>query len=176
MADLATPALDLERLAWRTRAGELGSVTGLVRERAGRRVAEFDLTRSLAWRLAGSVRSLEVEQGSRSTIERGELIVRTPELAGTGAPEVRGAHWSFARPSVSEPAESGARCVLVLLALGELELLELELEPDPLDPARALLAHGAQRFVARAAGAPVAWALEYRSGEHVLFRTRGSVP
>lgn len=176
VADLATPTLDLERLAWRTRAGELGSVVGLVRERAGRRVAEFDLSRSLAWRLAGSVRSLEVEQGSRSTIERGELSVRAPELAGTRAPEVRGADWSFARPSVSEPAESGARCVLVLLALGELELLELVLEPDPLDPAYGLLAHGAQRFVARAAGAPVAWALEYRIGEHVLCRTRGSVP
>ncbi len=176
VADLATPERDLEHLAWRTRAGELGSLAGLVRERGGRRVAEFDLTRSLAWRLAGSVRSLEVEKGSRSTLERGELFGRAPELAGVGTPKVDGSDWSFARPSLAEPAVGG-RCVLALLDLDELSLLELVLEPEALDPGR-LRARGAQRFVARAraAGAPVAWALEYRVGEHALFRTRGSLP
>jgi hypothetical protein len=86
-----------------------------------------------------------------------------------------GGDWRIARPSL---AVGGASFVLGLLALHDLERLELPLEPDPADPAGALRARGAQRFVASKAraDAPVAWELEYRIGGNALYRSRGSVP
>src|SRR5262249_53985133 len=81
VAELSTAPADLGRIAWRTRTGELGSCAGVQAERGGRRVAEFDLSSSLAWRLAGSVRSLLVEKGKRP-IESGEILARLPEVPG----------------------------------------------------------------------------------------------
>ena len=173
VADISTAPAELERLAWLTRAGEPGSCGGRVGERGGHRVAEFDLSRSLAWQLTGSVRRMFVEKGERATVT-GELVARTPELAGSGAPIARSGDWSFARPDLVGPVESGARFVLALLDLESLEEVELVLEPDPEDPVGSLLARGAQRFAA--AHAPLAWTLEYRVGEHALYRTRGSFP
>jgi len=180
VAELATAPREIERLAWRTpaaesaRSGDSGSWRGFVSERGGRRVAEFDLERSLEWRLAGSVAALLVKNGVRE-IERGELLTRLPEIPGPLVPLVVGGDWRFGPPELDV---EGGRFVLGLLALHDLELLELPLEPDPDGPAGALCARGAQRFVAHKARgeAPVAWELEYRVGPHALYRNRGSVP
>jgi hypothetical protein len=180
VAELATPPRELEQLAWRTpaaeaaRSGDSGSLRGFVSERGGRRVAEFDLEASLAWRLSGSVAALLVKNGVRE-IERGELLARAPEIPALASPEVVGSDWRFARPGL---ADAGAALVLGLLALHGLERLELPLEPDPAGPVGALRARGAQRFVTSHArpGAPVAWELEYRVGPHVLQRSRGTAP
>ncbi len=183
VAELATTPREIERLAWRTpaaesaRAGDSGASAGLVRERNGRRVAEFDVGRSLAWRLAGNVAALLVKNGVRE-IERGEVLAYLPGVPGADAPVVSGGDWCFAEPRLDREREPGACFVLGLLALDDLQRLELPLEPDPAGSVRGLRARGAQRFVARKArvGAPVAWELEYRIGEHALFRSRGSVP
>lgn len=183
VAELASQPREIERLAWRTpaaeaeRAGDSGSCTGLVRERSGRRVAEFDLGRSLVWRLTGSVAALLVKNGVRE-IERGELLARLPAIPGAGAPRIAGGDWCLAEPALDREREPGARFVLGLLALDDLEHVELPFERDPAGPAGELRARGAQRFVASKArsDAPVVWELEYRVGEQALYRSRGSVP
>jgi hypothetical protein len=180
VSELATAPREIERLAWRTpaaesaRSGDSGSVRGHVGERGGRRVAQFDLERSLEWRLSGSVAALLVKNGVRE-IERGECLAHLPEIPGAPLPAVVGGDWRF-QPSHMDVA--GGSFVLGLLALDDLEQVELPLEPDHAGPAGALMARGAQRFVARQArqDGPVAWELEYRVGPNVLYRSRGSVP
>lgn len=178
VADLTSAPEELEQLGWKTREGEGGALRGHVAERGARRVAHFDLSDSLAWRLSDSVRVLEV-LGGVSPIERGELLARLPELPGLSelpdgaTPRVERDDWLFAPSRAAETLEPSGRYVLTLLALDELELVELTLEPGP----GGLRARGAQRVAARASGeAQVVWSLEYRIGEHALFRTRGSVP
>jgi hypothetical protein len=174
VAELSTAPRELEQLAWRTRAGAQGASAGRIAEVGGRRVAEFDLSASLSWRLAGEVRSLEVSNGVRP-IERGELVARLPELAGT-APEIEGSDWLFPEPGVDRPPEPEGSFVLSLLALSDLELNEIRLEKQS-DGEGRLRARGAQRIVARKmAAAPIAWTLEYRIGAQALLRARGSVP
>jgi hypothetical protein len=168
VADLATSARELEVLGWRNGSSEAGACRGRVLERGGRRVAEFDLARSLAWTLAGSVRRLVLEKGERG-IERGELVARLALLPGVEGPTLEGRDWCF--PSVElAPEDAGGRFVLEVLALESLELSELVLEP-----ARdgRLCARGAE---ALRRGAPLVWTLEYRIGPHALYRTRGSSP
>lgn len=174
VADMQTAPRELERLGWRTASGESGSVAARPFERGGRRVAEFDLSSSIPWVLAGSVKRLLVEQGE-SGIERAELLARLPELPGPVAPALDGRDWCFAPPALADE-ERGGTLVLVLLATHELEGLELVLEPhDAHDAPGSLCARGAQGFVARTARpeAPVAWALEYRIGVRVVYRSRG---
>jgi hypothetical protein len=180
VTELATAPREIERLAWRTpaaesaRSGDSGALRGHLSERGGRRVAEFDLEGSLAWRLSGSVAALLVKNGVRE-IERGELLAHVPEIPGLPIPLAVGGDWRFQPPELD--AAKGS-LVLGLLALDDLELLELPLEPDPGGPAGAQSARGAQRFVGRRAraDAPVAWELEYRVGSHALYRSRGRVP
>ncbi len=175
VADMIVAPRELERLGWRSASGEAGSCSTQPFERGGRRVAEFDLSSSLAWALAGSVKRLLVEQGE-SGIERAELHARLPELPGPVAPSPDGLDWCFARPALPED-EGGGTLVLVLLDTRTLEGLELVLEARA-DADSRWCARGAQRFVARTARpeAPLAWALEYRIGARVLYRSRGTVP
>jgi hypothetical protein len=143
-----------------------------VTERNGRRVAEFDLARSLPWLLAGSVRSLQLEKGVRGP-ERGEIVARLGGLESAGEPAADGDDWLFAAPvePPRDPAAEVGRYVLTLLAPGDLAWLELPLEREP---SGALRARGAARFE-RASRGPVEWTLEYRSGPHALARARGTV-
>jgi len=175
-ADLVVAPRELAELGWRTVAGGSGTAPAFLCEQGGRRVADFDLAGSLAWRLADPVRRLIVEKGERD-VEGVEFLARSRELPGQGPPEVAGADWCFARPALAGE-ERGGSLVLAMLALDELELIELPLEPASSDPAGVLCARGAQRYAARASarGATLAWELEYRIGPHALYRTRGIVP
>jgi hypothetical protein len=173
VAELTSEPEELAQLAWKARTEAGVPLLGHVAERGARRVASFDLGRSLTWRLAGSVRVLEVVKVVRP-IERGELRARLPELTEAGAPRSEEDDWLFAPAPACEGLEAGGRYVLSLLALDGLELVELPLERAP----GQLCARGAQRFVAAhaRAGAPVAWSLEYRIDDVALFRSRGSAP
>jgi hypothetical protein len=161
---------ELARLGWRTRTGARGALAGRVSEAGGQFVAEFDLSSSLEWTLAGSVRTLVVEQGVRP-IERGEILVRLPAIPGASDPVVDGADWVFPAEVLRARAE-GASLVLRLLATAGGELREIVLETDAGGNPRA---PGAQGFVRRqgARDDPVLWSLDERIGEHSLRRTRG---
>lgn len=164
-AELDVPARELERLGWRPHPG---ARTGLVRSVGGEQTSYFDLSSSLAWRLAGPVRTLVLEQGGVRQVERWEVLRRAPEFALSEPPRAEGSDWILS-PAAGAP--SGGECVLVLLALDRGEGAELALEAQ----AGRLRARGAERFAAaaRARGAALAWSLDYRIGAHTVARVQG---
>lgn len=167
-AGLATAKRDLERLAWRAADGSSGSVEGALVEQGLRRVATYDLSASLAWRLAGPVHTLVIEQGVRN-IERGELLARLPELEGIEGPAEEGEDWTFACGG-SLPSDAGGRLTLRLLALPGLELSVVPLELESHNRLRARRVKGFARGADR-----IDWAIDYSVGSDVLFRARGHV-
>ncbi|HEX6885063.1 MAG TPA: hypothetical protein VF530_16940 [Planctomycetota bacterium] len=171
VADLAGSPRQIDRLGWDGLPGESGVLAGRVEERGGRFVAEFDLSASLAWRLAGAVRSLRVERGVRE-VERVELAARFPLLSLGGPPRPAGADWVLACAQPADAAGQGSY-TLTLLALEGFERLELAALPDGHG---ALVARGAEAFRRRTSPAALAWILDYRVGPRVLQRARGLVP
>lgn len=165
VADLASAPAHLDRLGWdgvETR----GSHPGFVTESAGRRVAEFDLSRSLAWRLAGAVQGLRVERGVRG-IERAELARRLPAIVAAGAPIPSGDDWVFSAPL---EAGAGGRFELSAVALDDLEQGDF---PCHLG-VEGLRASGVEAFRRCRSFAPLAWVLDYRIGSRVVQRTCGT--
>jgi len=161
VAELETRPDELQRLAWRTRDGATGEVQGSTSEERGRRVARYDLLASLDWLLAGEVRALSLPGGRRS-IERGELVERWPEPAGSSEPLRVGRDWLF---RLDLAAEVDSATLLLL----ELEGLRSVLLPAVRDS-------GGLR-VADAAHLPVPtrrlWVLELRSAGQLFARRAG---
>jgi len=171
VADLAGSPREIDRLGWDGLPGGSGVLAGRVEERGGRFVAEFDLSASLTWRLAGAVHSLHVERGVRE-VERVELAAHFPALVLGGPPRPAGADWILPGPPPTEAGAEGS-FTLTLLALEGFERLELAALPDGRG---ALVARGAEAFRRRTAPAALAWILDYRVGSRVLQRARGLVP
>ncbi len=172
-AGLESSPAELARVAWRTKNGEgAGSAPGVVLEQGGGRLALFDLSRSLDWRLGGRVHHVVFEHGNRP-IEEAEVLEELPEL-GVPAPEVDGADWTWPSAGLALPAPGGT-FALTLFSLAELECLELALEPGA---GGELRASGAARFARRALelGEPLAWSLDYRIDGQALARARGRMP
>ena len=165
------PARELERLVWRTRSGSSGGVTGFLRPASGDQEGFFDLSAALAWRLAGPVRSLVLEQAVRP-VEHWEVLRRLPALAAE-VPVPSG--WDWVVRAVETALPPGGEFVLVQLALDGLQCRESTLEREG---GSSLRARGAERFAAdaRARGAAVAWSLDYRIGPNTLGRLQGRSP
>ncbi|MSR62304.1 MAG: hypothetical protein EXS08_07660 [Planctomycetes bacterium] len=170
VAELSTPVRELQWLGWQTFEGANGSLAGWIGVRSGRRVAEFDMASSLEWRLAGAVRRLVVEKGVNE-LERGELLPRAAALVELGAPAPRGGDWLFPLAPAEHAGEPGGAYALTLLALADLECVSIPLELE----SGLLRARDAQRFARRKGDSSLAWTVEYRSGTHVLSRTRGRI-
>jgi hypothetical protein len=171
-AELSSPPRQLEQLGWENTERASKVVSGVVLELGARRVAEFDLSASLDWRLSGSIRNVRVEKGVREVGSRGDLFTAAPGLEGLDAPRPVGQDWFFAAGGV--PRAAGTTFTLRLLSLADLELATLPLEHEGQD----LRARGAQEFVFQKTrpGAPVVWLLDYRDGARLLGRQRGTVP
>ena len=173
-ADIEVEGKELERLSWRapeTGPFPRGALAGVVRENGGEHEAVFDLSRSLPWRLAGRVRLLLFEQGTRlRSIERAELVPDLPAWGEGMTPETDGADWIFERPE-DPPGEVAGRVslALALLDLEELSFLEIPLESE----GDRLRARGAALF---AAEHEIAWTIDYRIGGLAVARARGRVP
>jgi hypothetical protein len=162
-AELAAQPSELARLAWSTRDGRAGEVTGRVVEQRGRRVARFDLSASLDWFLAGEVRALKLPAGKRA-IERAELRARLPVPDGIPSPLRQGPDWLF----LLEPFE-GVEAVLTVLELDEMQLARFPVVREPSGRLRAL---DVGPFLEQ--GASCLWTLEFRSEGQALARLTGA--
>lgn len=162
---------EISTLAWEGRSPEAsGILEGIVRPQGGELVALFDLSSSLAWRLAGPVRSLVLERAVEPILQ-GELLERLPAPESPVAPEIVGEDWVFSPWTGLE--DSGAPTLLVL-ELSDLDCLEV---PLLLEEGR-WIARGVEAFAARARAqdTTVRWVLEYRVGGRVLSRAEGHLP
>lgn len=166
---------------WRSAlgAGPLaeGSVRGVWSLRAPHTeepVAEFDLSSSLAWVLAGRGQQLYPREGWGSIVEaRVSERLSGAELAL--APRVDGGAWSFATPEGGWPGDAEGRLAWSVGLLDLATWQQVELEVD-LDGSGDLRVPGAARQVAdwlRAGGGPVAWTLEARVDGTAVWRARG---
>jgi hypothetical protein len=171
-AEVGQDPREIGSLAWEARTSEAsGALEGVVSSRSGEQQARFDLSSSLAWRLAGPVRSLVLERAVEPILQ-GELLERLPAPAGAVSPVTDGDDWSFTPWPPTEGVDGEP--TLVLLDLADLACLEV---PVSLREGR-WLARGAERFASRtrAGGGTLRWALEYRALGRALLRAEGQLP
>ena len=171
---IGTDVESLGRVSWLTSEDSdpelLRSLQGVWLPIGEELVGVFDLGGSLAWRLAGRVRLLLFEAGTRP-IDRGDLLAELPAL-GELAPRVDGGDWLFARPEsrLVQVGSDRGHFVLGLLSLADFSYAELHARSEG----------GELRFPGAAvvgrAEAPLAWSLDYRIGERTVARARGRRP
>jgi hypothetical protein len=170
---------------WRAAVGGVlaeGSCTGVWSQRPPHTeepIAEFDLSSSLAWVLAGRVQQLYPREGWGSIVEA--RVLDFEHLPGAGedlVPRADGGAWSFRTPTAGWPRDPGSRLEwsLGLLDLDTWRHVELPASADGAGDLRvAGAAAQASAWLARAGG-PVAWSLEARSEGTTVWRARGRVP
>jgi len=165
----------LQRLTWNARGSEApdrGSLVGAWRSAGDAHEGVFDLSSSLAWRLAGRVQAMRFAQGIGS-LASAEVLPSLPplEVAPAGEspiafePRTRGDDWIFSRPPGTR---TGGVFVLAVLDLSDLSSREFPFEETD----AGLCALGPARHVAGRPG-PFAWVLDYRIDGHAVARARG---